>query len=51
MMQENILKTHTAKARVQNAQCMEIENKKEAEEDVKKQHTWLASTKRPMKAS
>jgi len=51
-MEENRLNTERAMARAQNTQCMEIEdNKKKEEEDLKKECSELASTKREIKAN
>jgi len=51
-IQDNRLNGERAMARVQNTQCMAIENnKKKGEEDLKKQRSELASTKREMKAN
>ena len=51
-MEENRLNTERAMARVQNTQCMAIENNKgNPEEYFKTQRSALASTKREMKAN
>jgi len=51
-MEEHRMNAKRAMASVQNTECMEIEdNKKKAEEDLKKQGLYLASIKREMTAN
>jgi len=51
-MEENRWNAERAMGRVQNTQCIEIEDiKKKVEEDSKKEHSELASTTREMKAN
>jgi cell division septum initiation protein DivIVA len=50
-MQINWLNAKRAVGRVQNTQCMEIEDNQMTAEDWKRQFSELASTKREMKAN